>query len=82
MEKVTEELRQKRGTDSLLNIHETKLKKKSKKDKDKGEPVERRPFDRDVDLSANQFDEAQRKLMIKKAAQISDRFSSGAKKFL
>ena len=33
MEKVTEELRKKRGTDSLLNIHEKKKKKKDKKDK-------------------------------------------------
>lgn len=80
MGKVTEELRLKRGTDSLLDIHGTKLKKKDKKDKDEGQG--RRPFDRDVDLGANQFDEAQRKLMIKKAAQITDRFSSGVQKFL
>ena len=33
MEKVTEELRKKRGTDSLLDIHEKKKKKKEKKDK-------------------------------------------------
>lgn len=33
MEKVAEELRKKRGTDSLLNIHEKKKKKKDKKDK-------------------------------------------------
>merc|ERR1719474_266173 len=75
MSKVTEELKKKRGTDSLLEMHEKKRKKKSKKSKD--EPLERRPFDRDLDLGANKFDEAQRKLMIKKAAQIDSRFSSG-----
>ena len=43
---------------------------------------ERRPFDRDLDLGANKFDDAQRKLMIKKSAEISSRFSAGAQKFL
>lgn len=78
MDKVTQELKQKRGTETLVDIHEKKMKKK----KDKEEPTGRRPFDRDLDLGANKFDEAQRKLMIKKAAQIDSRFSTGAKKFL
>ena len=42
----------------------------------------RRPFDRDLDLGANKFDDAQRKLMIKKSAEINSRFAAGAQKFL
>lgn len=43
---------------------------------------ERKPFDRDADLGVNRFDDAQRKLMIKKAGQIDSRFGSGQQKFL
>jgi len=80
MSEITEKLKKKRGSESLLERHEKELKKKSKKDKK--DSKERRPFDRDADLGANKFDEAQRKLMIKKAAQIDSRFSSGQQKFL
>ena len=40
MERASEELRQKRGTDSLLDIHEKKLKKKKSKEEeaDKDQP--------------------------------------------
>ena len=79
MEKVSKELKQKRGTESLVDLHEKKLKKKKEAET---EPVGRRPFDRDTDLGANKFDEAQRKLMVKKAAQIDSRFSAGAQKYL
>jgi len=82
MEKVAEELRQKRGTDSLMNLHDKKLKKKKKEDADDGIVKERRPFDRDTDLQANQFDAAAKKAMLKKAAKINDRFSAGVQKFL
>ena len=37
MEKASEELRQKRGTDSLLDLHEKKLKKKTSKEEEEGE---------------------------------------------
>jgi len=80
MGKVADDLKKKRGTDSLLEKHEKKLKKKKKKEK--SEPQERRPFDRDQDLGVNKFDDARRKLMIKKSAEISSRFSSGAQKYL
>ena len=79
MEKVANQLREKRGTESLMDKHSKKLKKEAEKS---GKPKERRPFDRDIDLSANQFDEAKKKLMMKKAEQLNDRFSSGAQKFL
>ena len=82
MAAAAEELRLKRGTDSLMDIHDKKLKKKKKEDVDDGLVKERRPFDRDLDLQANQFDAAAKKAMLKKAAKINDRFSSGSQKFL
>lgn len=88
MEEVAKELRRKRGEESLMELHDKKLKKKRKKEekerKKKGEsgPKERRPFDRDVDLQANRFDEAQKKQMLKRAGQLNDKFSQGATKFL
>ena len=67
---------------SLVEIHEKKLKKEKKK-KEKEEPApSRRPFDRNMDLSANRFDEAQKKAIMKKAQLLDTRFSSGAAKFL
>merc|ERR1719369_1463019 len=74
MERVSEELKKKRGTESLLDQHAKKMKKKEKEDKKKEQ--ERRPFDRNVDLQVNRFDEAQKKSMIKKAAKLDSRFSS------
>ena len=82
MEKVSKDLKQKRGPDSLMDMHEKKLKKEKKAKEEKGEVKERRPFDRDIDLKANQFDEAMKKNMLKAAAKIDNRFSSGAQKFL
>ena len=84
MDEVSNELKKKRGTDSLMEIHDKKMKKKKKKDKkSKGEkPEERRPFDRDQDLQVNRFDEAQKKAMLKKAAKLDSRFSSGGSKYL
>ena len=55
MDKVSEELKKKRGNDTLMDLHEKKMKKKEKKEKEKNKPVERRPFDRDVDLQANRY---------------------------
>merc|ERR1719334_1304340 len=40
MEKVAGELREKRGSDSLMDIHEKKLKKKRKEESDAGEKKE------------------------------------------
>ena len=82
MERVSNDLRQKRGTDSLLEAHEKKRKKEQKEKKDKGEVAGRRPFDRDIDLKANQFDAAMKKNMLKASASASARFSSGSQKYL
>jgi hypothetical protein len=52
------------------------------KEKKEGKSEERRPFDRNIDLQANRFDEAQKKAIFKKAQLLDDRFSSGQSKFL
>lgn len=78
MEKISNKLKEKRGGESLMEMHSKKMKKDSK---DK-EQMERRPFDRDLDLQANRFDNAQKELMLKRARQLNDKFSSGAHKFL
>lgn len=44
------------------------------------EKKERRPFDREIDLQVNRFDEAQRKNLIKKSAKLDSRFSHGKDK--
>ncbi|XP_043288110.1 zinc finger CCCH domain-containing protein 13 [Venturia canescens] len=66
---------------SLLEIHQKKMHKKKKKEekeaKKNGKKTERRPFDRDVDLQANRFDEARKKSMFLHARHLDDRFSRG-----
>lgn len=52
------------------------------KEKEEGKREERRPFDRSVDLQTNRFDEAQKKVILKKAQLLNDRFASGQSKFL
>ena len=54
------------------------FQKKNKKD----EKSERRPFDREIDLQVNRFDEAQKKSIIKKAQQLDTRFGAGKSKYL
>uniref|UniRef100_A0A336L6X2 CSON005209 protein n=1 Tax=Culicoides sonorensis TaxID=179676 RepID=A0A336L6X2_CULSO len=81
-ERIAKEHKKKHKRDkSLMDLHEKKLKK-AKKEKEKEGPEPRRPFDRNVDLAANRFDEAQKKSIIKKAQLLDTRFSSGASKFL
>ncbi|XP_062865828.1 GPALPP motifs-containing protein 1 isoform X2 [Trichomycterus rosablanca] len=62
----------KRG-ESLMSMHTKKMKKKA--DEDSKIPVERRPFDRDMDLQVNRFDEAQKKALLKKSQELNTRFS-------
>ena len=88
MEVVANELKKKRGLDSLVELHEKEKVKKHKKEKrsKKSSSVngipERRPFDRDLDLQANRFDEAAKKRMLKNAGKLNDKFSSGNQKYL
>uniref|UniRef100_A0ABI7XWE9 GPALPP motifs-containing protein 1 n=1 Tax=Felis catus TaxID=9685 RepID=A0ABI7XWE9_FELCA len=62
-------------SESLMDIHHKKLKTKAAEEKNK--PQERIPFDRDKDLKVNQFDEAQKKALIKKSRELNTRFSHG-----
>ena len=84
MERVANDLKKKRGTDSLVDIHDKEKNKRRKKEMASGNNSnnERRPFDRDVDLQANRFDEAAKKAMLKNARKINDRFASGNHKYL
>nr|XP_015219179.1 PREDICTED: GPALPP motifs-containing protein 1 [Lepisosteus oculatus] len=60
-------------SESLLNMHTKKLKRKTEEEVTK--PQERRPFDRDQDLQVNRFDQAQKKALIKKSQELNTRFS-------
>ena len=87
MERISEDLKEKRGKESLMEKHEKKMRKKAREEAKKkaasgGAPKERRAFDRDVDLQANQFDDARKKAMLKKSQQLDNRFSKGASKYL
>lgn len=84
MDKVAHQLRDKRGTKSLMEEHTQKRNqpRKGSSSSSSGPPMERRSFDRDIDLQANQFDNAQKERMLKKARQLNDRFSGGSQKYL
>ncbi|XP_060089552.1 GPALPP motifs-containing protein 1 [Heteronotia binoei] len=60
-------------SESLMEIHHKKLKRKAAEDKNK--PQERRPFDRDQDLQVHRFDEAQKRALIKQSRDLNTRFS-------
>ncbi|KFW85306.1 GPALPP motifs-containing protein 1, partial [Manacus vitellinus] len=59
-------------SESLMDIHQKKLKSKASEEKTK--PQERRPFDRDQDLKVNRFDEAQKKALIRKSRDLNSKF--------
>uniref|UniRef100_UPI00398E8AC7 GPALPP motifs-containing protein 1 isoform X2 n=1 Tax=Pristiophorus japonicus TaxID=55135 RepID=UPI00398E8AC7 len=62
-------------SESLLDMHSKKLKRKAEDEKDR--PQERRAFDREQDLQVHRFDEAQKKALIKKSKELNTRFSHG-----
>ena len=70
------------GSNRRFKKESKKISKKAKKEKESGKTKERRPFDRDIDLQANRFDNAAKEAMLKRARQMDDRFSSGASKYL
>lgn len=71
-EKVSKYNETKRG-ESLLSMHTKNLKRKVEEEGNR--PLERRPFDRDQDLQVNRFDDAQKKALLKKSAELNTRFS-------
>lgn len=72
----------KRSKESLLDAHQKKLEKEKKKKEKAGAKQERRPFNRETDLKANVFDDAQKKAIYKKAQLLDTRFSRGETKYL
>ncbi|XP_018368535.1 PREDICTED: zinc finger CCCH domain-containing protein 13 [Trachymyrmex cornetzi] len=65
---------------SLLEMHQSKIAKKKKKEEKEARRTgisTRRPFDRDIDLQVNRFDQAQKKTILMKAQLLDDRFSRG-----
>ncbi|KMQ86348.1 gpalpp motif-containing protein 1 [Lasius niger] len=65
---------------SLLEMHQSKIAKKKKKEEKEAKRIGismRRPFDRDIDLQVNKFDQAQKKTILRKAQLLDDRFSRG-----
>lgn len=60
---------------SLLDLHRKKLKRKA--GEDKNTPQERRAFDRDQDLQVNRFDDAQKKALLRKSKELNTKFSHG-----
>ncbi|XP_069826635.1 GPALPP motifs-containing protein 1 isoform X2 [Dendropsophus ebraccatus] len=62
-------------SESLIDLHRKKLKRKAEEDKDK--PKERRPFDREQDLQVNRFDDAQKKALLRKSKELNTKFSHG-----
>ncbi|XP_074110254.1 uncharacterized protein LOC141534667 [Cotesia typhae] len=70
----------KRHEKSLLEMHQKKLNKKRRKDEKeakKNQTTVRRPFDRDMDMQVNRFDDARKKSILMKAQKLDDRFSRG-----
>ncbi|XP_032680887.1 uncharacterized protein DDB_G0287625 [Odontomachus brunneus] len=65
---------------SLLEIHQSKMAKRKKQEEKEAKlsgSSTRRPFDRDIDLQVNRFDQAQKKTIFMKARMLDDRFSRG-----
>ncbi|XP_043927646.1 GPALPP motifs-containing protein 1 [Protopterus annectens] len=71
-EQVTEYNNSSRS-ESLLDMHRKKLKRKA--EKEKGKPEERKPFNREEDLQVHRFDEAQKRALLKRSQELNTRFS-------
>lgn len=72
-----------KADESLLERHQRKLREKEKERKRKGpEKVERRPFNRDIDLKLCKIDSNQTKKIVKNAKLLDSKFASGEAKYL
>ncbi|XP_050570345.1 GPALPP motifs-containing protein 1-like [Cygnus atratus] len=74
-EKLTSADSESKRSESLLDMHQKKLRSKASEEKTK--PQERRPFDREQDLKVNRFDEAQKKALIRKSRGLNSKFEHG-----
>lgn len=64
--------------ESLMSMHDKERKRKAEEAEASGEAKLRRPFDRDLDLQANKFDDAAKKRIMKQSQGLSSRFSSAS----
>ncbi|XP_067124068.1 GPALPP motifs-containing protein 1 [Centruroides vittatus] len=78
--KELEDFNKSKRPESLLEIHRKNRKRKAEMEKSK--PEERRPFDRDVDLTINRINPSQRKKLIDNAKYLDSRFSHGSSHYL
>ena len=62
---------------SLLSMHQKERKRKIKEVMSEAGESTRRPFDREIDLEVNRFDNAAKKRAIKQSQDLSSRFSHG-----
>ncbi|XP_077988082.1 GPALPP motifs-containing protein 1-like [Glandiceps talaboti] len=60
-------------SETLIDMHTKERKRKAQEEG--ANPNERRPFDRDIDLQVNRFDDAKKKRMMKSAAGLDSKFS-------
>ncbi|XP_014086214.1 GPALPP motifs-containing protein 1 [Bactrocera oleae] len=78
--------KQHKRDESLVDIHQKKLRKERKKREKElasaGAKPERRPFSRDVDLKLNKIDKNQTKQIVDKAKILNTKFASGKTKYL
>lgn len=78
--KELEDFNKSKRPESLLEIHRKNRKRKAESKKSK--PEERRPFDRDLDLTINRVDPSQTKKLIDRAKYLDSRFSHGSSHYL
>ena len=79
--KEKKEKKEKKKKEKKKKEKEKKKKKDKEKEKESKAP-ERRPFDRDLDLKVNRFDDAMKKKYIKSAQGISSNFGHGSQQYL
>lgn len=66
---------------SLLALHQDKMNEK-RRAKGKEEKVERRKFDRDIDLQLNKIDKSHTKKIVDGTKFLDSKFGSGRTKYL
>lgn len=74
-----EEYNKNKRAESLLEMHRKNRKRKAKESSD---PAERRPFDRELDLSVSRSNPKEMKTIVDKAKFLNSRFSHGSSHFL
>lgn len=75
--------KQKRDSESLMNTHQKKMRKKEKEERNlPGYKKERVAFDKEKDMQGSIIDDAKRKQLLKKQMGLDNRFGAGNSKFL